>query len=616
MRHAQKMYQEYGQTLSSKSLIRCESLLSQLDAALLARDTTKANELAPMVEEFTTQYLEPEKTSLKKVFNFLEGLGALLLAILAAIVIRQMWFELYEIPTGSMRPTYKEQDHLTVSKTQFGLNIPLQSKHLLFDPALVERTGVITFSAEGMPVQDAETTCFYFLPCTKRLIKRMIALPGDTIYFYGGKIYGVDKDGNPLDILQNNAWMNPLEHIPFMSFEGDVETPSASEYLFLQNRIPIGKLNVGAFGDLTGYVFNGKEWIKDNPFAQKTAHDTVQTYSDWYGIRNFAMARLLTKEQVKEASDLDPNEIGEGVLYLELRHTPSINGLKPALLRDNYSRTAMLMPFRTYIPLQQSHLDTLMDNMYTARLVFNGGQAQRYTIQMRPCGPSCPKFPGVPDGTYEFYHGKLEKVGFGGSTTTIQNDHPLLERTPENIQKLFNLGIEMNTAFEPKGKQQIYYPNRYAYLRDNELYLLGVPLFNKEDLLLKSFLEKELIREKNSSATRPYVAFKDYGPPPSTQFIQTFGLKIPEKQYYVLGDNHAMSGDSRAFGFVPEDNLQGVPSFILWPFGERWGFVTHNNYPVFVTPRLIVWGVIAVLLALWGAIHCYRIRQPIFKKRE
>lgn len=616
MRHAQKMYEKNGADLTPTQLIKCESLLSQLDDALLKKDKEKANELAPLVENFTTQHLEDPSSLGKSVKYILEGLLALFIAISAAVVIRQVWFELYEIPTGSMRPTYREKDHLTVSKTQFGINIPLLSKHLLFDPKLVERTGVITFSAEGMPIHDAETTCFYILPCTKRLIKRMIGLPGDSVYFYGGKIYGVDKEGNRLTELLDSPPMANLEHIPFMNFEGDVESPSAKQYLFNQNHNPIGKLDIAGFGNMTGYVFNGKEWIKDNPFAQRKEHNTIQTYSDWYGIRNFAMARLLTKEQMKSGTDVDLKEIGEAVLYLELRHTPSLNYPTPLLASNTFTRTAFLPAYRTYIPLQQAHLDTLMDNMYTARFVVKDGQAQRYALQMRPCGPGCPKFPGTPDGTYEFYQGKLEKVGFGAVTSAIESGNPLLERTPENIQKLFNLGIEMNTAWEPKGKEQVYFPNRYAYFREGELFLLGAPLLKKDDPQLKEFVEKEEARERNSTTPRPYVAFKDHGPPPSAEFIKTFGLKVPEKHYYVLGDNHAMSGDSRAFGFVPEDNLQGIPSFILWPAGSRWGLPANSDYPIFVEPRLIIWAIVAVILAIWGAVHCYRSRQPIFRKQH
>ena len=49
------------------------------------------------------------------------------------------------------------------------------------------------------------------------------------------------------------------------------------------------------------------------------------------------------------------------------------------------------------------------------------------------------------------------------------------------------------------------------------------------------------------------------------------GLHIPEKMYLALGDNHAMSLDSRIFGFVPEENLQGTPILLFWPPGERFG---------------------------------------------
>ena len=46
-------------------------------------------------------------------------------------------------------------------------------------------------------------------------------------------------------------------------------------------------------------------------------------------------------------------------------------------------------------------------------------------------------------------------------------------------------------------------------------------------------------------------------------FIRAFGITVNPKNYFVLGDNHAMSGDGRLFGFVPDNNLQGAPSLIL-----------------------------------------------------
>ncbi len=40
---------------------------------------------------------------------------------------------------------------------------------------------------------------------------------------------------------------------------------------------------------------------------------------------------------------------------------------------------------------------------------------------------------------------------------------------------------------------------------------------------------------------------------------------LPEKGYLALGDNYAMSSDSRTLGPVPQDNLEGTTLIILWP---------------------------------------------------
>lgn len=38
-------------------------------------------------------------------------------------------------------------------------------------------------------------------------------------------------------------------------------------------------------------------------------------------------------------------------------------------------------------------------------------------------------------------------------------------------------------------------------------------------------------------------------------------VTVPEKQYFVLGDNRPFSSDSRDFGFVPEENIIGTMYF-------------------------------------------------------
>lgn len=45
-------------------------------------------------------------------------------------------------------------------------------------------------------------------------------------------------------------------------------------------------------------------------------------------------------------------------------------------------------------------------------------------------------------------------------------------------------------------------------------------------------------------------------------------LKIPPNDYFVLGDNRAVSSDSRDWGFVPRANIIGRAAFVYWPLGQ------------------------------------------------
>ena len=603
-------YKKKGCYLPGGELDTLESRMATLDEALLQKNREEASQKAKQLEQFAKVHCK--KTFLEYTW---ELVVALVVALVIATLVRQVWFELYEIPTGSMRPTFREQDHLTVTKTAFGINFPLETKHLYFDPSLVQRTSVLIFSGDGLPLPDVDTTYFGIFPYKKRYIKRCIGKPGDSIYFYGGQLYGVDKEGNEISEFRGTPWMQSLEYIPFLSFDGVPARSGSNTILLRQMHIPYGRLSRTGAGRIEGEVFNGTSWVKDQPMAQAVPHDKIQTYSDIFGMRNFAEARLLTKEELKQLVP-DLKEIPEGILYLQLHHTPSLTYPNPLDERGNFAVSG----YNAILPLHQSHLDRLMNSMYTARFVVEDGKARNYSLVNRAFRPDSPEMAGVSNGTYEFYLGKASKIVWGGIEKEVSHDNPIYSHDPKNIQKFYNLGIEMNSFFTPSIKNQVHFPNRYAYFRDGSLYLLGSKIMDKDDPVLIAFNESEKKKQTQASAKAPYIAFKDYGAPIKNgqidvDFVRTFGVTMPEKHYLVLGDNHAMSSDSRIFGFVPQSNLQGAPSLIIWPPGDRFGAPSQKPYPFMNIPRAIIWSIAGIIALIWYTWHRRNLNKPIFVKK-
>lgn len=44
--------------------------------------------------------------------------------------------------------------------------------------------------------------------------------------------------------------------------------------------------------------------------------------------------------------------------------------------------------------------------------------------------------------------------------------------------------------------------------------------------------------------------------------------EVPDKMYFMLGDNRNQSSDSHSWGFVPKANLVGRADFIYWPLSQ------------------------------------------------
>ena len=611
-----KLFQRKRHQLTETEQKQFEGDLRALDQALLNKNKEEASTRAQQIESFAKERLP------KSIFDHgRELVYALCFAIVVAFFIRQFWFELYEVPTGSMRPTVMELDRMVVSKTTFGINFPLRMKPLLFSDDFIQRTGIIVFTVENMDVADSNMLYFNVIPGKKRYIKRCVAKPGDTLYFYGGQIYAIDKEDKPVLIQADPQYLQKtgiekIDHIPYISMDGKGKVSKPTSYNVFgavtlnQMNQPVGKLEIKSKGQIEGVFFNGKEWVQDRVEALKAPRDEPLSYSDLWGIGNYAMARLLTKEQATLFYGKVP-ESEEALLYLELRHTPNLTYPKPELRPSELGFIEpMITPFSSLIPLKQSHLQTLQQNLYTARFFVKNGRAYRYHEgRKRPQRLEYdPKFPKIPDGCYEFYYGVGYRVLWGGIRTQLPENHPLYSFDPELIRKLFNLGMNFNIVFEPMAPNQPFNPQRFAYFRDGDLFVMGAPLMKKQDPTLIRFIQEETDKQKDSSREKPYIAFVDHGPPLkedgslNISFIKAFGLKVPQDGVVALGDNYAMSADSRDFGFVPVENLRGAPSFTFWPPWSRIGGLPQPSNPWFTLPNMIVWivaAIVIILIMLW-----------------
>lgn len=79
------------------------------------------------------------------------------------------------------------------------------------------------------------------------------------------------------------------------------------------------------------------------------------------------------------------------------------------------------------------------------------------------------------------------------------------------------------------------------------------------------------VRVNGIKLNEPYIK----SPP-----LYTYSLaRVPENEYFVLGDNRPNSDDSHRGWTVPRENIIGKAWFSIWPLSE-WGLVSNFGLPV------------------------------------
>jgi signal peptidase I len=140
----------------------------------------------------------------KRLLLFYRGWGfSLIIAILIATSFKSAIADWNDIPSGSMKPTILIGDRIFVNKLAYDLKLPYTTWHL----------------AQWADPERGDIVVFYSPNDGKRLVKRVVGLPGDIIAMYKNQLFidGVGIKYEPLDneIINQIAPARQSQHFFF-----------------------------------------------------------------------------------------------------------------------------------------------------------------------------------------------------------------------------------------------------------------------------------------------------------------------------------------------------------------------------------------------------------------
>jgi len=141
-------------------------------------------------------------------------------AVLIYLVIKTLLMEAFRIPTGSMIPSLLVGDWLFVNKVAYGPHVPFTRYHL---PGYTTpgRGDVVVFESPYQP-DEAERGA----DPTPILVKRLIGMPGDTIFMRQGLVYinGIaQRQGYAAGQGAGQSAPTPNERSPLMDWQHKIE---------------------------------------------------------------------------------------------------------------------------------------------------------------------------------------------------------------------------------------------------------------------------------------------------------------------------------------------------------------------------------------------------------
>ena len=133
-----------------------------------------------------------------------------------------------------------------------------------------------------------------------------------------------------------------------------------------------------------------------------------------------------------------------------------------------------------------------------------------------------------------------------GEDIDLQNSAATYNNEPKGLVSKFLYNV-VEVGKVSYIKRVIALPGEHIQIKDGKVYINGEEL--NEEYLPEGTITDSMAKDGISGG----------------QFLD---LVVPEGSVYVLGDNRGNSGDSRRFGCVPYEKIEGKVVLRFWPFSK------------------------------------------------
>ncbi len=208
-REVRKLLGKHGAKVDKTARQKIEAGLGRLEDAVGGDDSERILAVARPLNEQVDKHLGFARKSTFR--EYVESIGT---AVLIALVLRAFVVEAFKIPSGSMIPTLRVGDHIFVNKFSYGLRMPF-TKWWFWERGDPQRGDVVVFM---FPEDES-----------KDFIKRIVAVPGDTMELRRQELIVHDADGRRVPI-QRTVSPEPFRYVSHdPGGEGQVQAVAVRE---------------------------------------------------------------------------------------------------------------------------------------------------------------------------------------------------------------------------------------------------------------------------------------------------------------------------------------------------------------------------------------------------